>query len=293
MAVDISGLSAVADPLGGLNIAQITQLLNSAFGGKTQGASNTNTLSSGTTSKESPVALAFLQQLIPGLQGQVFNQDFSKQAAIQDSMGGVNQILRTLKEQALPGVFAAEAASGGYNSTVKTQLTNDLTARAAAQGSALIADTATKYAAADSARTRNLIDSIKAAVDAQQIGNSQSMSNAATVSDNTNKGLLQNPLLLGTFGALSALGVAPDIISKLASTLGFTGIKMLPDGGIDWGSFTGSGEQGGFIGDTSDISQGFPTEFGAPGDPEDYSWLMEDIPGSIEEIPGDWFTAGG
>lgn len=286
---------SVADPFASIGgLAGLTQLLQSAFGDKTQGASNTNTLTSGTTGKESPLALSFLQQLIPSLQGQVFNQDFSKEAAIRDSAGGVNQILKTLREQALPGVFAAEAASGGYNSTTKQILTNDLSARAAGQAQALVTDTVTKYAGADTARTKSLIDSINSAINAQQNATTQSMSNAATVSDTTDKGLLQNPLALGAAGVMAALsgiqGLSPSIMAALAKAFGFGSASVNADGSINWGDFTGSGDQGGFVGDVTDPTQGFtsPTypDAGVPSD------LLPD-PGPIYDPGGEeWFTIG-
>lgn len=270
---DSSGAVSTSDPfsslLSGQGLTGLTNLLNSAFGGRGQSSSNVNTLASGTTDKTSPLALSYIQQLFPQLMQSAGMRDYSKQAAITDSLGGVNNIFRTLKEQTLPGVFSAEAASGGYNSTTRQQLSGDAAARAAAQAQSLITDTVTKYASADTARNKNLIDLINSAIVGQQQSNTSSMQNQATVGDTTNKGLLQNPLALGTAGALGlmsaigGLGLPGGITAALAKVLGWNSATVNADGTVNWGTYAGlggtpgAGGEGGFIGDITDPTQGF------------------------------------
>lgn len=283
------------DPLNGIlsGAGSLTQLIQQLVGGKTQSSSNQNTLQSAATTSTgtnsstttSPLALQSLDQLLPMLQQQMGSSDFSKQSAINDAQGGVQLILKNLKEQSIPGLFSAEAAQGGYNSTTKGLLANDLAARAAAQGQGLITDTVSKYATTQNQQTANLIAAIRTAADANKTTTgsttdnkfSQGETNVATIGDNTNKGVLQNPLaqlLGGGVGAYSLLqAIGPSGFSSLAKLFGFGNAVVNPDGTINWGDATGIGDQGGWPGDTSgsdftgpDIPIGGDDIFGPPDD---------------------------
>lgn len=281
MAVDLttSGTGAVSasDPFTALlsNSGGLASLINAAFGTRQQQSSNTNTISTSQTGKTSPLALDMLSQYLPSLFGSATSGDFSKQAAISDAQGGVNLILKNLKESTLPGVFRAESATGGYNTTTKNLLTNNLATQAAAQAQGLVTDTVSKYASAESQRQQNLINALNTAVNAQQLTTQNSVSNAATVGDTTNKGQLQNPLVQGAAG-LAAL-------TSLANSLGITPAALAKILGIssqDWSSL------GGDLSSAGGLGTGSTPIFNAGGTSPDYP--NAGVPGDLlggDELP--------
>lgn len=72
--------------------------------------------------------------------------DFTKGAAISDSNDAVNNAVRKILEGNLGQIGAAQSGAGVYNSSTTQQLTNDLVARAAAEGSQIKLNNIAKYA---------------------------------------------------------------------------------------------------------------------------------------------------
>lgn len=135
----------------------------------------------GTQTQISPEALTMIAQIFPQLFQQTTSGDYSKKAAIADSQGIVNQVMKTLQEQVLPQIYTGESARGGYSSTAKALLSNDAAARAAGQAASLVADVATKYGGVAATQQNALVNLINAAVQA----NKQGTSNLATTGTKT------------------------------------------------------------------------------------------------------------
>ena len=76
------------------------------------------------------------------------NTDYSKEAAITDSQGAVQQTIKEALQMGAPAIANADKAAGGYNATTTALLGNDLTAKAAAAGQKTLLDTITSYAGA-------------------------------------------------------------------------------------------------------------------------------------------------
>lgn len=325
-----SGTNAASSSSSKTQSDQILQALTDAMrsstssgssASETTGTTGSTSAGSSSSTSESPLALQALAQVLPQLQAAASSNQFSRENAIKDSQGGVMELFRNLQENALPGVFAAENATGGYNSTSKKLLSNDLMSRTVAQGQTLIADNVARYGTLQNQSTNNLLNAINAAANASrtttgttngvttgttnsattgttnnqtnenssstvnQTGstntsnttegtnssttNSQSLGNVATTGESKNSGLVSNPGVqtaagvIAALSGLSSLGLTPSAIATLARSLGYGAASVNTDGTINWGSFSGSGGEGGFVGDTTDPTQGF----GAPSDP--------------------------
>lgn len=163
--------SSAANTNGSTNgiLQQLTQMLQQVTGQTTNASSTGGTSSQQQTSdQQSALAVQALQGIIPQLQGQLNNPAYSKQQAIADSQGGVQQILTNLKEQQLPTLNSAEAATGGYKGTTKMLLSNDAQARAVAQAAALQQQTIGNYAAIQQNQNSMLLNAVNSAVNAQK-----------------------------------------------------------------------------------------------------------------------------
>lgn len=203
----------------------LTALLQGLFGGQ----ANTSSTSKTSSGSISPEALDILRQIVPAMVTASKSPQFTKEAAIADSQGGVQAILKTLKEQSLPAVKNAEAASGGYNTTTKKLLSNDLTARAAAAGESLVAGNVLNYAQAQNAQTNSLLNAVGLAVNA----NKQTTGQTDTVGQQNQQGLASNSGVQTTAGILAAIaglsGVAgvpglSGLLGKLGQSLGLGAI---------------------------------------------------------------------
>jgi len=134
------------------------------FWSKLFGANKTET---STTS--SPLAEAPLQALIASLFSDISSSPYTREGALKDSAGGVNEIIQKMLEQSMPQVLQAQATSGGYNASTARLMGNDLAARAAGQGAALQADTIAKYAQIQQQKVQGLIQALNSAVTASKI----------------------------------------------------------------------------------------------------------------------------
>lgn len=152
MATPASYLQAASQMGGGLNdlvsaLGGIFGSSTSTSGSGTQRGSTTTTVDN-TVTRGTDLQRAQMQELINSLIGErgSIGAGFSKQAAIQDAQGTVNNILKTAREQYLPDILGGSAGAGAYGSTTAQLLSNDFTSRAVAQGSSVVTDLITKYA---------------------------------------------------------------------------------------------------------------------------------------------------
>lgn len=142
---------------GGLQGA--SQLLGTLFGSGTTSENQAGTSDSTVTSSLlGDEDFAALQTLIQNLSGRAANTDTSKEAAIQDSQGAVQGIMRQLQESVLPQLFAGEAGSGAYNGTATKMLANDAGARAAEAGAKLSLDQILGYQQIEQGRMNQILE---------------------------------------------------------------------------------------------------------------------------------------
>jgi len=87
---------------------------------------------------------------------------YSKEAAITDSQAAGSYAVNEALKAGMPSISAAATNSGGYNSTTKELLSNDLTAKATAAGSTVMLDTISKYAAANAERIQAATGAVSA-----------------------------------------------------------------------------------------------------------------------------------
>jgi hypothetical protein len=115
---------------------QLVDLMNKIFGTQTSG---TETTSPGNDAQA--LIQQFLARALPGID----SGQYSKEAAIKDSSGLVDQIMKQFTEGGLPQIYQAQQNSGGYNSTTAQLMSNDAVSRAAAAGAAATSKTITDY----------------------------------------------------------------------------------------------------------------------------------------------------
>lgn len=92
------------------------------------------------------------------------NEDFSKNMAIADTQGQVNELFRTYANTSLPQIYQAENTSGGYNSATGQMMANDAFAQTVAKAQAQQLDTIKTYRAlqqGDFSTLAQLVGSIK------------------------------------------------------------------------------------------------------------------------------------
>jgi len=231
-------------------------------GNRKDSSQNVNTMDSSLQENFSPLAVDQIGQTFPGLLGEFQGGDYSKEAAIRDSMGGVQNLFQDFRQTALPGVFNAEAASGGYNSSTGQLLNNDLISKVIAQGRGLIAKNVNDYAGIRNAQAGNITNMIRTALEANKFSQTTGEKNMATIGDETWKGQLQNPLvqgglgmaglyslLGGSSGVSNLLGQGSSALTSLLRSLGIGGNDLnmgdVPIGagsGVDSGSDLASGD---------------------------------------------------
>jgi hypothetical protein len=74
------------------------------------------------------------------------SQQYSREAALADTAGGINQIFRQYETQALPQIYKNPRSTGAYNDTSTQLLANDAYSTAVAKGQALQAENVMRYA---------------------------------------------------------------------------------------------------------------------------------------------------
>lgn len=157
------------------------------------------TTGNSSSSETSPEGLNAAMSVWPMILQMVMSQDFSPQQAEKDSGPAVMQILRQAMESGIPMISGAENSAGGYNSTTSALMRNDLEARAAAEGAALIARNKATYGALRTGQANSLIALINA------ITNSNRVRNTTTTTPN----LASNPAARNAaLGAAAAGGLA-------------------------------------------------------------------------------------
>lgn len=158
------GTIATPNPAG--DIQSWVNLLGSIFG--TSGSTNSNTTS--------PEGLQAGTSLLPILMQMLTSSDFSPDAAERDSQPAVQLILKQLMESGIPQISGQEGSAGAYNSTTSALLKNDLAARGAAEGAALIAKNKATYGALRTGQANSLIGLINSIINA----NRQTQTNTTT-----------------------------------------------------------------------------------------------------------------
>ena len=127
---------------------------------------------------------------------------FSKQDAINDVQGVIQQNAINTMQESLPKIAGMQNTAGAYNSTTKNLMGNDLQARIAGQAMATQSQAIKDYAAIDS-------DRIRAFASASQAGTGSEMQHWESASSRN-----KNPFLSGLGGAVigGGLGAVGDAI---------------------------------------------------------------------------------
>lgn len=142
--------------IGDLN--SLLELFKGIFGSGTNSDTNQN----------SPTALAGIQTLLPMLLQNLTSGDFSRESAIKDSQGEVDDIIKQLKDSGIPLISQQQNNAGAYNSTTASLLANDLASRAAGQGALAQGKTIDAYARLQQNKVTQLIALINSAVGAER-----------------------------------------------------------------------------------------------------------------------------
>ena len=167
------------------DISQLMTILNQLFGGGSSTEGNEN----------SPEAMATAQMFLPLLTSMFTSGDFSPEAAVRDSQGEVQLMMKQLIEGGMPGIQGAEGVSGGYNSTTAQLLRNDLATRAAGQGAARVSQVKNQYAGTKNAQAMMMI----------QLINAMSNANRNRTNNTTTKGVADNANARRAAAAAAAL----------------------------------------------------------------------------------------
>lgn len=72
--------------------------------------------------------------------------EFTREKAIEDTEGTVNQLFQQFAETMVPDILSSQAQTGGYSGTTAQQLSNDAFARTLREGAALRLQTIGNYA---------------------------------------------------------------------------------------------------------------------------------------------------
>lgn len=137
----------------------------------------TGTQTDGTTTTGiGGTAAAGLQELLNRLLPSIDSGEFSPDAAVKDSQGLVQDIMRQLQEGTLPQIYNQQNAAGAYNSTTGQLLANDASARAAAQGAAAVSGTKEKYAGVQNTQMGQLMQIVQALIAANKSTNTTTTS---------------------------------------------------------------------------------------------------------------------
>lgn len=143
----------------------------------------------------SPEGLQAAMGALPLILQMITSQDYSPEAADKDSGPAVQLILQHALENGIPGISGAEGSAGAYDSTTSALMKNDLSARAGAEGAALIAKNKATYGALRNGQTNSLIALINSIINA----------NRRVTSSATTPNLASNPAARrAALGALAA-----------------------------------------------------------------------------------------
>lgn len=190
----------MANPLNYASI--VTALLPALVGsGKTK-----------TTNTVAPGQLADVNALLASLTSNQAGGRFSKEAAIKDSEGAVNNLIKRSLEANMPNVLAGGVGSGLRADTTTALLSNDLQARISEQSQKLILDTIQNYAGIQQG-------ALKAASGAARETTGSSVS--------SNEGILGNQL--AGAGVAVAAALLPTVLSSLGVGKGGGGGGSLPE----------------------------------------------------------------
>lgn len=240
-----------SDPWGSL--LQAFQALSPTFLG-----SGTTTNTETDNSSVDPQMAAILQSILGQSNSDVASGDYSKQAAINDSTGQIQQIIQQGLTKNMPTISAGAHGAGLYNDTTTKLLSDNLQAQLAGQANDAIQKNIANYANIQNQATANTINAAKA------LGTTNTSTKTSTTA----------PTVAPGAAASGAAGIAG--VAALSKLLGGTGIgkKVKNIFGDDASSAatdasaTGGGLQAGFGGgDTGGLDSG--TGFGSSFDSSD------------------------
>jgi hypothetical protein len=160
-----------------------------------------------TTSSTDPTTQAFMQAILASIGD---GSGFSKQAAITDSMGPVQNLVQQALQRELPGISSAAKGSGLYNSTTEQMLQNDLAARTTAAGSDAVQKNILNYAQIQTAQA-------DAATRAAQVNKTTTAKTASTPPLDISKLLLQLGISAGAKKLYDKSGLGSKIDDLFSS----------------------------------------------------------------------------
>ena len=91
-----------------------------------------------------PPTCAIMTDLIPRLTNK--DIEYSKDTAIADAQGTVNNVFEQFKDEALVQVYQPECIANGYNSTTMQLLANNAYAKTVSEGAKVVLDNIQRYA---------------------------------------------------------------------------------------------------------------------------------------------------
>lgn len=115
--------------------------------GKVDLTTQTDLTETSLVEKMDPAARAILSSLVGRLNDSQATgaNTFTRENAIADTSGIVQNILQQSRESALPNILGASAGGGAYSGTTQQILANDANARAVAQSASVVSQAITNY----------------------------------------------------------------------------------------------------------------------------------------------------
>lgn len=114
----------------------------------TSGSSTTDLTGLSTTKRFDDAAKALLDAFSNSAFDEVADGEsqYTRENAITDASGVVNDIFRQYREQALPEIYSAQGSTGAYNSSAAQLLANDAYGSAVSQSAQVVTDNIARYA---------------------------------------------------------------------------------------------------------------------------------------------------
>lgn len=212
----------------------ISQLAPVLFGSGNVSKKDTTTANSRVDQNQ----LDIVNSLLSSMQANQGGDRFSKEAAIRDTQGVVESIIRRNLENTLPQIRSAQTSAGLMNDTTSSLMENDLQARINRESQATILDTIQKYAQLQQA----------AAQTAGSVAKETTGSTTQTTQSNAKQSASIDPMtaalgLGGAFLGTQLLGaLLPARQSSSGSVTGTAKKKMTPDS-VGANLFTGATNQ--------------------------------------------------
>jgi hypothetical protein len=160
--------------------------------GQSTARTSGNESSKQTTQRLSDSNISDLTALLNTIQGNITGKkEFSREAAIQDSAGIIQDLFTQYSQQALPQIISKASQSGAYNSTAAQLLADNAFAETISKSAQVRTNAIAQYAQADATRqqvqTQTLGTILQALLQSKETTDLNSVLNSVTNSNFTGK----------------------------------------------------------------------------------------------------------